>query len=171
MFGIKKDQKITDEKVATVVQAYNPDGLTLDEYLSPNTCDKKDIGRPQVIKEKRQMFKGSAWITETAPVSLVDELIPIFQPVSAAQKRWGQVKDMFVGRRKELKYLCNLADELSSSLEPSRLAFISAESGCGKSSVIVKAISMIRKMFLSTRKHTIIIKHVGNNRDYMVPFR
>ena len=23
------------------------------------------------------MFKGSAWITETAPVSLVDELIPI----------------------------------------------------------------------------------------------
>ena len=77
MFGIKKDQKITDEKVATVVQAYNPDGLTLEEYLSPNTCDKKDIGRPQVIKEKRQMFKGSAWITETAPVSLVDELIPI----------------------------------------------------------------------------------------------
>lgn len=29
------------------------------------------------MKEKRQSFKGSAWITENSPISLVDELIPI----------------------------------------------------------------------------------------------
>ena len=53
------------------------DGLTVEEYFSPSTCTKKDIGRPQIIKEKRQNFKGSAWITEDCPISLVDELIPI----------------------------------------------------------------------------------------------
>lgn len=60
-----------------MVEAYNPDGLTVDEYFDPDSTTKKDIGRPMVVKEKRQTFKGSAWITEDCPISLVDELIPI----------------------------------------------------------------------------------------------
>jgi hypothetical protein len=54
------------------------DGLTVEEYFKPDMSPaKKDIGRPMIIKEKRQNFKGSAWITEKCPISLVDELIPI----------------------------------------------------------------------------------------------
>lgn len=53
------------------------DGLTVDEYFNPESTTKKDVGRPMVIKEKRQTFKGAAWITEECPLSLVDELIPI----------------------------------------------------------------------------------------------
>ena len=31
-----------------------------------------------MIKEKRQTFKGQAWITQDAPISLKDQLIPVF---------------------------------------------------------------------------------------------
>ena len=58
---------------------YNPDGLTAAEYFNPSSAEgKTDIGRPVVIKEKRQTFKGQAWITQDAPISLKDQLIPVF---------------------------------------------------------------------------------------------
>ena len=79
MFGIAKGTKITDQEESSIKSPYNPDGLTAAEYFNPSACtDKTDIGRPLVIKEKRQTFKGQAWITQDAPISLKDQLIPVF---------------------------------------------------------------------------------------------
>ena len=72
LFQIYKKKKMEIRKKIAIL-----DGLTVDEYFSPDSTTKKDIGRPQAVKEKRQTFKGSAWITEECPISLVDELIPI----------------------------------------------------------------------------------------------
>ena len=91
ILGVEKGTKLTDTTTKSIKQTYNPgfyfsififsillDGLTAEEYFNPTPeTEKKDIGRPKIMKEKRQSFKGSAWITENCPISLVDELIPI----------------------------------------------------------------------------------------------
>jgi len=79
VFGISKGTKITDEEENSICSPYNPDGLTAAEYFNPSSAEgKTDISRPVVIKEKRQTFKGQAWITQDAPISLKDQLIPVF---------------------------------------------------------------------------------------------
>jgi len=78
ILGVEKGTKLTDTTTKSIKQTYNPDGLSAEEYFNPTPeTEQKDIGRPKIMKEKRQSFKGSAWITENSPISLVDELIPI----------------------------------------------------------------------------------------------
>jgi len=78
MFGISKNTKITDQNESEFKTQYNPDGLTAAEYFNPSASNKNDVGRPQVIKERRQNFKGQTWNTEESPISLKEQLIPIF---------------------------------------------------------------------------------------------
>ena len=93
MFGISKNTKITDQNESEFKTQYNPgtskfdqksflslfsDGLTAAEYFNPSASNKNDVGRPQVVKERRQNFKGQTWNTEESPISLKEQLIPIF---------------------------------------------------------------------------------------------
>ena len=74
-------------------------------------------------------------------------LVPIFEPLTEKERRWGALNPYFVGRKHEVSTVCNLAKEMASTKEcPSKLFFMSGDSGSGKSSVVVQTIAVLSKL-------------------------
>ncbi len=94
--------------------------------------------------------------------------VPIFEPLSAAAKRWGKAIEDFVGRTIEVDAIVRLANDIAYSSGESKILFIQAESGTGKSTLILQAISKVRKI---CRKRIIITRNISNQGDRMIPFR
>ena len=98
------------------------------------------------------------------------ELVPIFEPLSPLERSWGRVQPNFVGRKKEIIELMGIARMTAMNHSKSSLVFISAESGMGKSTMVVHAIEHIRKLMGAHRRRMIVTTHVSKESDLLVPF-
>ena len=99
------------------------------------------------------------------------ELVPVYQPLTAAEARWGKVNPVFVGRRHEMKRVCKLAQEMVVTKGPAKVFFVWGESGSGKSDFLVQTISLVRKHLMTMRKGIMLTRNVGSEGDSLVPFR
>jgi len=130
---------------------------------------------PGVLVDNRVRQKASKDFSFNAltPVKAKGYLdpVPIFQPLSAAEKRWGKENRDFVGRTGEISAIVRLAKDVAYSVGESKMMYIQAESGTGKSSLVVQAISKVRKMEIASKKRVIITRNISNEGDRMVPFR
>lgn len=98
------------------------------------------------------------------------EPVPIFEPLSPLERSWGRVQPNFVGRKRELKEIIGIARDIVLKQSKPKMLFLSAESGMGKSTLVVHAIEHIRKMLGSSRHRLIVAKHVSNESELLVPF-
>ncbi|KAL9178556.1 hypothetical protein ACHAXT_001894 [Thalassiosira profunda] len=100
-----------------------------------------------------------------------DEPVPIFEPIrNAAENQWGQVKRNFVGRESEIKEIMQLAKEMTLHGTASRMLFISAMSGTGKSTLMVQATAHVRSMLKKMNKRAFVTRNVSRDGDSRVPF-
>ncbi|KAL9178549.1 hypothetical protein ACHAXT_001887 [Thalassiosira profunda] len=100
-----------------------------------------------------------------------DEPVPIFEPIrNAAENQWGQVKRNFVGRESEIKEIMQLAKDMASHGTASRMLFISAMSGTGKSTLMVQATAHVRSMMKKMNKRAFVTRNVSRDGDSRVPF-
>jgi len=99
-----------------------------------------------------------------------NHLVPIFEPLTAEEKRWGAVNPHFVGRRREVEMFCNVAKEMVFGQYPARMFFLTGLAGSGKSSVVVQITALVIKCAAQAQKDIIITKNVSNEGDSLVPF-
>jgi len=99
--------------------------------------------------------------------------VPIFEPISAAEKRWGKPIRDFVGRKEQLNYIFRWAKHIAYSKDEkkSKMLYIQAESGFGKSALISQALLEVRKKIFQKKKRVIITRNISNDGDRMIPFR
>lgn len=97
--------------------------------------------------------------------------VPIFEPLSATEKRWGKVRSDIVGRVLEMSELVSIVRDLACKRSQTKLVFLSAASGTGKSALLVQTIGKMRRMGVRNRRSIIIIRNVSNDGDHMIPFR
>lgn len=98
------------------------------------------------------------------------EPVPIFEPLSPLERSWGRVQPNFVGRKEEIMCLKGMAREMALTQCPSKIVYITGESGMGKSTLVVHAIEHVRKLMSATRRRVIVTKHVSKESDLLVPF-
>lgn len=97
--------------------------------------------------------------------------VPIFEPLSSLERRWGRNTSEFVGRTKEVNTILEVAKDTLKPMSPSRFVFLSADSGTGKTTLVVHVIEHLRKVMYKGRKRHRIAKHVCRESDVLVPFR
>jgi hypothetical protein len=108
---------------------------------------------------------------ETIKAKGYAEPVPIFEPLTPLQRRWGHMKPNFVGRGKELLQLTGIACEVAlATAPPSRLVLISGVSGVGKSTFVVHSIEKIKEAMHVMKKRIFITKHVSRECDALTPF-
>jgi len=133
--------------------AYNP-GIIVDNNTRLKASTEFSFNALEPVKAKGYVFP-----------------VPIFEPLSAPEKRWGKATRDFVGRVDELDTILRWAKDVAYSDAESKMLFIQAKSGFGKSALVVQALSDIRKMGLKNRKRVIITRNISNEGDRMIPFR
>jgi hypothetical protein len=94
--------------------------------------------------------------------------VPIFEPLSAAAKRWGKAIEDFVGRTSEVESIVRFANECAYTGKESKMLLIQAESGTGKSALMLQAISKVKNI---CKKRLIITRNISNQGHRMIPFR
>jgi len=97
--------------------------------------------------------------------------VPVFKPLTAKEARWGKVNPKFVGREKEMKAVCKLALGMTKEKCPSKILFLSGESGSGKSAFVVHAIAKARTVLMKNRRSAVITRNISSEGDSLVPFR
>ena len=97
--------------------------------------------------------------------------VPVFQPLTAKEARWGKVNPVFVGRKEEMRRVCKLAQEMTLMQTPTKIFFVWGESGSGKSDFLVQTVAVMRKMLVTLRMKVILTRNIGNEGDSLVPFR
>jgi hypothetical protein len=122
--------------------------------------------------------------------------VPIFEPLNPLERGWGRAKQNLVGRRTEIKESIEHARMLAMAPLPTRMIFLTGDSGMGKVSVsgflchvkqllanfsanfcirktttVVHTIEHIRTILRPSRRRLIITKHVSIDSDYLIPFR
>lgn len=98
------------------------------------------------------------------------ELVPIFEPLSPLERSWGRVQPNFVGRKTEIMSVKATAREMALTQCPSKIVYITGESGMGKSTMVVHSIEHVRKLMGASRRRVIVTKHVSKESDLLVPF-
>lgn len=96
--------------------------------------------------------------------------VPIFEPLTPLQRRWGRMKPNFVGREKQLIELKAVACSMVQSPSPSKLVLLSGVSGVGKSTLVVHSIEQIKEAMRLMKKRIFITKHVSRECDVLTPF-
>lgn len=99
------------------------------------------------------------------------DLVPVYQPLTATEARWGKSNPHFVGRKEEINQLCRLAEDIASEKGQARMFFVWGESGCGKSDFLVQTIAKMREQLITKRKRVVLTRNVGNEGDSLIPFR
>ena len=97
--------------------------------------------------------------------------VSIFEPLSSLERTWGRRTSSFVGRVAELNEILFLAKETKKPLSLARVLFLAAESGTGKTTLVVQVMEHLRKAMHKSRKQQRIAKHVCREGDVLVPFR
>ena len=101
-----------------------------------------------------------------------DEPVAIFEPVKTNElHQWDKLKPNFVGRSKEIKQIMQIAKDMALNRDVSKLLFVSAASGTGKSSMMAQTTARIRSMVKKMNKSIILTRHISNDGDSRVPFR
>mmetsp|Transcript_20356 Transcript_20356/g.23384 ORF Transcript_20356/g.23384 Transcript_20356/m.23384 type:complete len:1580 (-) Transcript_20356:160-4899(-) len=96
--------------------------------------------------------------------------VPVYQPMTATEARWGKANPHFVGRKKEMKSVCKLANEMSTNQGRAKMFLVWGETGSGKSNFLVQTVALIRKILVISRKKVIVTRHICNDGDSLVPF-
>ncbi len=129
---------------------------------------------PGVLVDKNvRMLTSQIFFKPLPPVNAkgYDDPVPIFVPVQRHEPRWSRAKKNFVGRSNEIKQMMHIAKEMISGSSVSKIVFISAMSGTGKSSMLVQATQRVRAMLKMMKKRVIVTRNISNEGDSRVPFR
>lgn len=96
--------------------------------------------------------------------------VPIFEPVMAGENEWGHTKRNIVGREKEIKEIMLVAKDMALTRMASKVLFVSAASGTGKSTLVVQSTERVRAMVKKMKKRVIVTRNISNEGDSRVPF-
>ncbi|XP_059192261.1 ankyrin repeat domain-containing protein 13A [Centropristis striata] len=105
---IKSERNILESLLGTVEQhisaqgdltleyatATNPTAITPDEYFDPEfDLGNRDIGRPIELSIRTQKFKGTLWMSEEHPLSLVEQVTPIIDLMARTSSHFARLRD------------------------------------------------------------------------------
>uniref|UniRef100_A0A7N8YH48 Ankyrin repeat domain 13A n=1 Tax=Mastacembelus armatus TaxID=205130 RepID=A0A7N8YH48_9TELE len=105
---IKSERNILESLLGTVEQhisaqgdltleyatATNPTAITPEEYFDPNfDLGNRDIGRPIELSIRTQKFKGTLWMSEEHPLSLVEQVTPIIDLMARTSSHFARLRD------------------------------------------------------------------------------
>uniref|UniRef100_A0A3P8VBN6 Ankyrin repeat domain 13A n=1 Tax=Cynoglossus semilaevis TaxID=244447 RepID=A0A3P8VBN6_CYNSE len=105
---IKSERNILESLLGTVEQhvsaqgdltleyatANNPTAITPEEYFDPDfDLGKRDIGRPIELSIRTQKFKGTLWMSEEHPLSLVEQVTPIIDLMARTSSHFARLRD------------------------------------------------------------------------------
>ncbi|XP_061762515.1 ankyrin repeat domain-containing protein 13A [Nerophis ophidion] len=105
---IKSERNILESLLGTVEQhisaqgdltleyatATNPTAITPEEYFNSNfDLGNRDIGRPIELSIRTQKFKGTLWMSEEHPLSLVKQVTPIIDLMARTSSHFARLRD------------------------------------------------------------------------------
>uniref|UniRef100_H3DEM4 Ankyrin repeat domain 13A n=1 Tax=Tetraodon nigroviridis TaxID=99883 RepID=H3DEM4_TETNG len=105
---IKSERNILESLLGTVEQhisaqgdmtmeyatATNPTAITPEEYFDPDfELGNRDIGRPIEMSVRTQKFKGTLWMSEDHPLSLVEQVTPIIDLMARTSSHFARLRD------------------------------------------------------------------------------
>lgn len=105
---IKSERNILESLLGTVEQhisaqgdltleyatANNPTAITPEEYFDPDfDLEDRDIGRPIELSIRTQKFKGTLWMSEEHPLSLVEQVTPIIDLMARTSSHFARLRD------------------------------------------------------------------------------
>lgn len=105
---IKSERNILESLLGTVEQystaqgdltleyatANNPTAIIPEEYFDPNfDLENRDIGRPVELAIRTQKFKGTLWMSEEHPLSLVEQVTPIIDLMARTSSHFARLRD------------------------------------------------------------------------------
>ncbi|XP_064793838.1 ankyrin repeat domain-containing protein 13A-like isoform X5 [Oncorhynchus masou masou] len=105
---IKSERNILESLLGTVEQqisaqgdltleyatANNPTAITPEEYFDPAfDLEDRDIGRPIELTIRTQKFKGTLWMSEEHPLSLVEQVTPIIDLMARTSTHFARLRD------------------------------------------------------------------------------
>ncbi|XP_029367007.1 ankyrin repeat domain-containing protein 13A isoform X2 [Echeneis naucrates] len=105
---IKSERNILESLLGTVEQhisaqgdltleyatATNPTAITPEEYFDPDfDLENRDIGRPIELSIRTQKFKGTLWMSEEHPLSLVEQVTPIIDLMARTSSHFARLRD------------------------------------------------------------------------------
>lgn len=74
--------------------ANNPTAITPEEYFNPDfELGNRDIGRPIELSIRTQKFKGTLWMSEEHPLSLVEQVTPIIDLMARTSSHFARLRD------------------------------------------------------------------------------
>uniref|UniRef100_A0A8C2FN56 Ankyrin repeat domain 13A n=1 Tax=Cyprinus carpio TaxID=7962 RepID=A0A8C2FN56_CYPCA len=92
-----RTEHLTDEEKDMTMEyatATNPTAITPEEYFNPNfDLQGRDIGRPIELTIRTQKFKGTLWMSEEHPLSLVEQVTPIIDLMARTSTHFARLKD------------------------------------------------------------------------------
>ncbi|XP_076855233.1 ankyrin repeat domain-containing protein 13A [Brachyhypopomus gauderio] len=110
---IKSERNVLESFLGTVEQqisaqgdltleyatATNPTAITPDEYFNPDfDLQDRDIGRPLELTIRTQRFKGTLWMSEEHPLSLVEQVTPIIDLMARTSTHFARLRDFITLR-------------------------------------------------------------------------
>ncbi|XP_071209843.1 ankyrin repeat domain-containing protein 13A-like isoform X4 [Salvelinus alpinus] len=105
---IKSERNVLEALLGTVEQqisaqgdltleyatANNPTAITPEEYFDPAfDLEDRDIGRPIELTIRTQKFKGTLWMSEEHPLSLVEQVTPIINLMARTSTHFARLRD------------------------------------------------------------------------------
>lgn len=130
---------------------------------------------PGVLVDKNvRLLTNQVYFKPLPPVEAkgYDDPVPIFEPISnATESRWGHVKKDFVGRESEVKEIMKQAKCVVDDGRVSKMLFVSAMSGTGKSTLMVNATEHVRAMVRKMHKKVVITRNISQEGSSRIPFR
>ncbi|XP_037536974.1 ankyrin repeat domain-containing protein 13A [Nematolebias whitei] len=105
---IKSERNVLESLLGTVEQhisaqgdltleyatATNPTAITPEEYFDPDfELGNRDIGRPIELTVRTQKFKGTLWMSEEHPLSLVEQVTPIIDIMARTSSHFARLRD------------------------------------------------------------------------------
>uniref|UniRef100_A0A1A8LIZ4 Ankyrin repeat domain 13A n=2 Tax=Nothobranchius pienaari TaxID=704102 RepID=A0A1A8LIZ4_9TELE len=105
---IKSERNVLESLLGTVEQhisaqgdltleyatATNPTAITPEEYFDPDfDLGDRDIGRPIELTIRTQKFKGTLWMSEEHPLSLVEQVTPIIDLMARTSSHFARLRD------------------------------------------------------------------------------
>ncbi|KAJ8005960.1 hypothetical protein DPEC_G00123300 [Dallia pectoralis] len=105
---IKSERNVLESLLGTVEQhisaqgdltleyatATNPTAITPQEYFDPEfELEDRDIGRPIELTIRTQKFKGTLWMSEEHPLSLVEQVTPIIDLMARTSTHFARLRD------------------------------------------------------------------------------
>ncbi|KAM8885956.1 ankyrin repeat domain-containing protein 13A isoform 2-T2 [Spinachia spinachia] len=105
---IKSERNVLESLLGTVEQhisaqgdltleyatATNPTAITPEEYFDPYfELGNRDIGRPIELSIRTQKFKGTLWMSEDHPLSLVEQVTPIIDLMARTSSHFARLRD------------------------------------------------------------------------------